>query len=92
MPYHKESLLRKVVAAYVSYSYLSQETHVKMVEHSQFRLKITNDIVDISTCLIDLFYKDRSDKVNQTMPGRVTEEDCFWVLLSISLTFMPEHF
>jgi hypothetical protein len=73
----KEKDLRKVVAAYLGYSnYLKKD--------KSYSLKVSNEIVDICSNLIDL--QGYSDN------GQKSDDDCFYVLLGIAMVFLPDFF
>jgi len=98
MPSKKEKYLRRLVAAYVAYSYISKESKnanfggsasgYDGFRHPNFGLKISNEIVDIASNLIDLQLYNEKRQGDE----KPSDSDCFWVLLGISLTFLPEHF
>lgn len=100
----KERYLRRLVSAYLAYSYISKESKLTFLrsgnnQRNDFGLKISNEIIDIASNLIDLqfFVEKHYDEKSQITESdkkdsKPNESDSFWVLLGIALTFLPEHF
>lgn len=92
----KERYLRRLVSAYLAYSYISKESKLTFLrsgnnQRNDFGLKISNEIVDIASNLIDLQFfvekhyqeKNRLDQ-NDRQNFKPDESDSFWVLLGIA--------
>jgi hypothetical protein len=90
------SLIRKVLCAYLRFSFLledvSNDENLRGMILKGFSLKVVGGLVHIVRHLVRLYeITSRSAKLDDRC-NATSEDDVFWVLLSIAFVFLPEHF
>jgi hypothetical protein len=89
-------LVRKVLCAYLKFSFLledvSNDTGLTGMILKGFSLKVVGGIVHIVRHLVRLYEATRRGAQLDERCGSTSEEDVFWILLSIAFVFLPEHF
>lgn len=89
-------IIRKVLGAFLKLSNLmedvSNDVGLKAPVLKGFSLKVVGGLVHIVKHLVSLYNITSRGSTIDDRCKEVTEDDVFWVLLSIAFVFLPEHF
>lgn len=94
LPKPKKDILKNLVSAYLQYSKLltdSTKADMKFMMR-MYSLRNVCGLSAIALELTELQQKGATGGVRGGERSKVSEEDCFWLMLSIAFVFLPEHY